>query len=951
MKFKRNLLLVIVVFVGLSMFQSVQASNWGSNTVGEKVLLNNTVNVRDNASVSANTIGTQVRGAIGTIVGGPVTANNFVWWKVNYASGVDGWSVENYMVPAGSDLSNPNNNLYFNAIPTTISPGQSSLLTYSPVNATSCAITLDQPGARPSVLQLGGTVNVSPQITTIYDFICSWPNGQGAKTVTVTVLVPVTLKVSSYVDDNHQTFTNAYIGGNAQNTSVWYWGLTISCQSGIVQFNNSGKNICGTTFTQNSFDLKDPTKDNLMLLGRVVNNSSVSANVALSLVAYDYHNNILGTDNKIIVIPAQMQTQQAPTVTVSANPTSITVGQTSTLSWSSTNAISCTGTGGDNAGWSGTTKPTSGTYTTPPMPGNLGSTVYGLTCYGFNNTSVNATAPTITISAALTAPTMTLSASPTSITAGQSFTLSWSSIGATACHLPPNGEAPPPLVGPQGSVVFSPTQTTGYYVSCSDAGGASTSKTVTVTVIPATSGTLPVLFLTANNSKTTATVASGGQVTLGWSSTGATSCKLTGGTWNNSSVGLTDTKTLTLSATTTYTVTCTNTAGSTSKSITVTVSSGSTKQVLGVSTQQDIDPNAPASNCVSLSNNLRYRSRDATTNGDVSTLQDFLQSQGYLSTEPTGYFGLLTVSAVKNFQSANGITGDGFVGAFTRAKINTVSCGGTTSSSATPATTQPTPTPNTNTTTAYPGSATTAPTRPFYPPSTVSGCSSTFGFSTTTGQYCDGSHPPTPPPPKYEPEHSCSTAGLDTTTGFKCGCSSTSGWSTTTGQSCGNIPQVISFTVNPTTSYSRDTYPNAYDVSYTLANANSNSGVNVIVACHSGLSAQRLGDGGSGRPPDFGCGDHVGGDFAYGVETFTLSFSNSSSQTIMEDITLSAYGMNSVTRTISIPPTSSIFPPGCTSSNSFSSITGIACNTPLPAGCSSFDGWSSTTGQACNGTQ
>ena len=103
-------------------------------------------------------------------------------------------------------------------------------------------------------------------------------------------------------------------------------------------------------------------------------------------------------------------------------------------------------------------------------------------------------------------------------------------------------------------------------------------------------------------------------------------------------------------------------------------------------TQGDVNPN-PTSNCVSITHNLQYRQRDAGTGGDVSTLQDFLQSQGYLNSEPTGYFGLLTQAAAKAFQSASGILNSGYVGPITRGKINTVSCGGSTTN---PVTTNPT---------------------------------------------------------------------------------------------------------------------------------------------------------------------------------------------------------------------------------------------------------------------
>jgi peptidoglycan hydrolase-like protein with peptidoglycan-binding domain len=88
----------------------------------------------------------------------------------------------------------------------------------------------------------------------------------------------------------------------------------------------------------------------------------------------------------------------------------------------------------------------------------------------------------------------------------------------------------------------------------------------------------------------------------------------------------------------------------------------------------DSDPE-PTSDCVALQNNLRYRDRDSNKNGEVSTLQDFLQSKEYFNSEPTGYFGLLTVKGVKAFQKDNNIKPDGHVGPFTRAKIKALTCG------------------------------------------------------------------------------------------------------------------------------------------------------------------------------------------------------------------------------------------------------------------------------------
>src|SRR3989344_3132848 len=87
----------------------------------------------------------------------------------------------------------------------------------------------------------------------------------------------------------------------------------------------------------------------------------------------------------------------------------------------------------------------------------------------------------------------------------------------------------------------------------------------------------------------------------------------------------------------------------------------------------DFDPQGK-STCIGIFNNLRYRSTNAQTNDEVSLLQDFLQTNGYLDSSPTGFFGLLTFAAVKKFQTASAIEPTGFVGPLTRGKINLLTC-------------------------------------------------------------------------------------------------------------------------------------------------------------------------------------------------------------------------------------------------------------------------------------
>ena len=71
---------------------------------------------------------------------------------------------------------------------------------------------------------------------------------------------------------------------------------------------------------------------------------------------------------------------------------------------------------------------------------------------------------------------------------------------------------------------------------------------------------------------------------------------------------------------------------------------------------------------------MKLGSRDSWTNGEVTKLQGVLILQGYLNSEATGYFGYLTLKAVRAFQTVNGFDSTGFVGPLSRAKINAMTC-------------------------------------------------------------------------------------------------------------------------------------------------------------------------------------------------------------------------------------------------------------------------------------
>jgi len=56
------------------------------------------LNVRATASATGTLLGQQQVGALGTVTGGPISADGFNWWNINYDTGADGWSAEDFLV-------------------------------------------------------------------------------------------------------------------------------------------------------------------------------------------------------------------------------------------------------------------------------------------------------------------------------------------------------------------------------------------------------------------------------------------------------------------------------------------------------------------------------------------------------------------------------------------------------------------------------------------------------------------------------------------------------------------------------------------------------------------------------------------------------------------------------------------------------------------------------------
>ncbi len=154
-----------------------------------------------------------------------------------------------------------------------------------------------------------------------------------------------------------------------------------------------------------------------------------------------------------------------PTVTINAQPESIILGQSTKLSWTSTNGISASidqGVGKVSVNGSIVVSPTQTTTYTIIVTGKDGV---------FSNAS-------ITINVNYPEPTVTFIANPNNIQIGNSSTLSWNSKDATNATIDQGiGD-----VAVNGSITVSPKDKTIYTIKVTGAGGTS-SANITVNVI------------------------------------------------------------------------------------------------------------------------------------------------------------------------------------------------------------------------------------------------------------------------------------------------------------------------------------------------------------------------------------------------------------------------------------------------------------------------------------
>ena len=242
-----------------------------------------------------------------------------------------------------------------------------------------CSMTRTTTGGATALTLSGpasGTVNVAST-----NFSVS-ANGSLASNVIVTpssnsgggTFTPGTVTLSSSVSTAMFTYTPASAG--TKTISITNNGGLTNPRS--VSFIANSPAVSGTCGSSNGQSFSSAPTANLCSSGTA---SAVTTNTS------NYTWNCAGTNGGATAQCSAAKTvTPAPTVTFSAAPVSITTGQSSILTWSSTNSSSCTASGG----WSGT-KAISGTQSVTPTA----NTTYLLTCTGAGGTS---SAQSVTVS-------------------------------------------------------------------------------------------------------------------------------------------------------------------------------------------------------------------------------------------------------------------------------------------------------------------------------------------------------------------------------------------------------------------------------------------------------------------------------------------------------------------------------------------------------------------------
>jgi hypothetical protein len=333
--------------------------------INDEIKTTSKLKVRSTPSLGKNILGTQVSGARGFVIDGPVLGSGYWWWKIKFANGMIGWSAEKYLM------------LYVATTPTPVAPtltltsntssvvyGGSATLTWNSANTTSCTASGSWSGAR----ALSGSETFSNLAENkTYTLACSGTGGSISKSVSVAVASAPT-PVAPTLTLTSNTSSVVY-GGSA--TLTWNSANTTSCAAGGSW--SGARALSGSETFSNLIENKTYT------LACTGTGGSVTKSVSVAVASAP--------------VPV-------PVVSLSTNTTSGTVGVVNPqLTWSAINSpTSCTASGD----WSGA-KSTSGTAVSQGVLNTVKTYTYTLTC--LNATGVSSPKSVSVVVSATSTPT------------------------------------------------------------------------------------------------------------------------------------------------------------------------------------------------------------------------------------------------------------------------------------------------------------------------------------------------------------------------------------------------------------------------------------------------------------------------------------------------------------------------------------------------------------------
>ncbi|HXK37685.1 MAG TPA: hypothetical protein VJ579_01300, partial [Candidatus Paceibacterota bacterium] len=170
------------------------------------------------------------------------------------------------------------------------------------------------------------------------------------------------------------------------------------------------------------------------------------------------------TTYNVTIVPAS-------TATISTSATPVAYNGSATITWSSTDATSCSVTKAGSAWQSGL----SGSVSSGALTAN---TTFAISCVGTGGNSNNSV--TVYVN-----PSVSISASPTSIAYNASSAITWSSANASSCNIQ-KGATPNWQTTLSGTSVGTGalTSTTVFTLTCTGPGGTTANTNTTVTVAP-----------------------------------------------------------------------------------------------------------------------------------------------------------------------------------------------------------------------------------------------------------------------------------------------------------------------------------------------------------------------------------------------------------------------------------------------------------------------------------